>query len=128
MVENLRPRYLSVNDPFALWPNKTKPMGAHADADTFRLSSSCLFYLSPPHSNSSSASSSRCSSAQSSMISLSTTLRDEEDEDTRALRRLILRKMSAHVDGAFDEVDRTTTWLSVVKTVLRDLSTRMSSS
>lgn len=127
-MDNLRPRYPSVNDPFAFWPDRTKAMGSHANADIFRLSSSGLFYLSPPDSNSSSASSSRSSSAQSSVISLATTLRDEEDEDTRALRRLILRKISAHVDGAFDEVDRANTWLCAVKTVLRDLSTRVSSS
>lgn len=127
-MENLRPRYPSVNDPFAFWPDKTKAMGPQPHADMFRHSSSSLFYLSPPDSNSSSASSSRSSSAQSSVISLATTSRDEEDEDTRALRRLILRKISAQVDGAFDEVDRANTWLCVVKTVLRDLSTKVSSS
>ena len=39
------------------------------------------------------------------------TFREEadEDEDTRALCRLLLRKISAHVDGAYDEVDRMNT-------------------
>lgn len=126
MVENLRPRYPSMSDPFAFWPDRTSAVGPHSHADA--LSSSSLFYISPPESNSSSASSSRSPSAQSSVISLAVTLRNEEDEDTRALRRLILRKISAHVDGAFDEVDRANTWLCVVKTVLRDLSTKVSSS
>ncbi|KAG8213437.1 hypothetical protein J3R82DRAFT_11950 [Butyriboletus roseoflavus] len=128
MVEKLRPRYPSVNDPFAFWPDRTRAVGPHSHADTLGLSSSSLFYISPPDSNSSSASSSRSASAQSSVISLATTLRHEEDEDTRALRRLILRKISANVDGAFDEVDKANTWLCVVKTVLRDHSTRVSSS
>lgn len=130
MVENLRSRYLPVNDPFAFWPDSTKAMGRLPLTDNSELSpsSSPFFYLSPPDNNSGSASSSRSSSAQSSVISLVTTLRDEEDEDTRALRRLILRKISAHADGAYDEVDRVNTWLSVVKNVLRDLSTRISSS
>ena len=130
MVENLRSRYLPVNDPFAFWPDSTKAMGRLPLTDNSELSPSSppFFYLSPSDNNSGSASSSRSSSAQSSVISLVTTLRDEEDEDTRALRRLILRKISAHADGAYGEVDRVNTWLSVVKNVLRDLSTRISSS
>lgn len=124
MVENLRPRYLPVNDPFAFWSDRSKAMGSYFVADNSGsfLSSSHSFYLSPPDSDD--GSSSPSSSAQSSVVSLAMTLRDE-DEDTRALRRLILRKISAHVDGAYDEVDRVNTWLCVVKTVLRDLSTRM---
>ena len=130
MVENLRSRYLPVNDPFAFWPDRTKATGPQTLADNSgpSLSSSHFFYLSLPESNNGSASSSRSSSAQSSLVSLATTLREEEDEDTRALRRLILRKISAHADGAYDEVDRVNTWLCVVKTALRDLSTRISSS
>ncbi|KAF8434088.1 hypothetical protein L210DRAFT_3454250 [Boletus edulis BED1] len=130
MVENLRSRYLPVNDPFAFWSEGTHPLGPYTLADNSEslLSLSPLIYLSPPDSDKGSANSSRSSSAQSSVVSLAMTLREEEDEDTRALRRLLLRKISAHVDGAFDEVDRGSTWLSVVKTVLRDLSTRISSS
>lgn len=125
-MENLRSRYPPVNDPFAFYPDRTKTTGPHVHLDTSDLSSN-LFYLSLPDSNCSSASSSCSSSAQSSVVSLAMTQRDEEDEDTRALRRLILRKISAQVDGAYDEVDRANTWLCVVKTVLRDLSTRASS-
>ena len=129
MAENLRSRYLPVNDGFAFWSDRTQAMGPYSFAENSRssLSSSHLFYLSPPDSDSS-ASSSRSSSARSSVVSLAMTFREEEDEDTRALRRLLLRKISAHVDGAYDEVDRMNTWLCVVKTVLRDLSTRISPS
>lgn len=127
MVENLRSRYPPLNDPFAFYPDKTKKMGpyAHLETSELPLSSSNLFYLSPPDGNGDNEGSSPSSSAQSSVVSLAMTHRSgEEDEDTKALRRLILRKISAQVDGAYDEVDRTNTWLSVVKTVLRDLSTR----
>ena len=129
MVENLRSRYLPIDDPFAFWNERLQAPDSHlADNSRSLLSSPHLFYLSPLDSYDSSAGSSPSSSAQSSVVSLAMTARDEEDEDTRALRRLILRKISAHVDGAYDEVDRVNTWLSVVKTVLRDLSTKTTSS
>ncbi|KAG2037717.1 hypothetical protein BDR03DRAFT_896598 [Suillus americanus] len=110
MVQNLRSRYPPVYNPifaFSLAPS------AYPD------NSSRSFYLSPD-----SAASSRCSSAQSSNISLATTIHDDEDEDSRALRRLLLRKISARIDGAFDEIDRANVWLRIVKSVLRDLKMR----
>lgn len=110
MIQNLRSRYPPVYNPifaFSLAPS------------VYPENSSRSFYLSP-----SSATSSRCSSAQSSNISLAATLHDDEDEDSRALRRLLLRKISAHIDGAFDEIDRANVWLRIVKSVLRDLKTR----
>ncbi|KAG2107132.1 ankyrin repeat-containing domain protein, partial [Suillus cothurnatus] len=39
-------------------------------------------------------------------ISLAATIHDDEDEDSRALRRLLLRKISARIDGAFDDQPR----------------------
>ncbi|KAG1832566.1 hypothetical protein DFJ58DRAFT_235774 [Suillus subalutaceus] len=110
MVQNLRSRYPPVYNPifaFSLAPS------AYPD------NSSRSFYLSPD-----SAASSRCSSAQSSNISLAATIHDDEDEDSRALRRLLLRKISARIDGAFDEIDRANVWLRIVKSVLRDLKMR----
>jgi len=143
MVDNLRCRYPPAEDPFVFDKSKAQKavmmsMGSHAVGAASNIlgrsslsSSSGLFYLAPSddHSNSSSSlSSSPSSSARSSLVSLVTTLRDEEDEDTKALRRLVLRKIGAHVDGAYEEVDRANTWLCVVRTVLRDLSTKLSSS
>lgn len=124
-MENLRSRYPPVDDPFAFLPDRTTAMATRSRANSSQLTlSSSMFYLSPPDSGSDG--SSPTSSAQSSVISLAISRREEEDEDTRALRRLILRKISAQVDGAYDEVDRANTWLCVVRTVLRDLSTRVS--
>lgn len=114
MVQNLRSRYPpTYGDIFAFSPD------ALVQSAYPGLSVNSI-YLSPPHSNSSS----RSSSAHSSLVSLAVTLREDEDEDTRALRRLILRKISAHVDGAYDEIDRANVWLRVVKSVLRDLNAR----
>ncbi|KIJ67052.1 hypothetical protein HYDPIDRAFT_85463 [Hydnomerulius pinastri MD-312] len=118
MVQNLRSRYPpTYDDIFAFSPDAFTPSAYPG------LSSNSI-YLSPPHSNSSS----RSSSAHSSLVSLAVTLREDEDEDTRALRRLVLRKIGAHVDGAYDELDKANTWLRVVKSVLRDLSARTCSS
>ncbi|KAF9223913.1 hypothetical protein BS17DRAFT_125513 [Gyrodon lividus] len=120
MHQNLRSRYTPIyDDIFAFSPDALKS----SVYPGLSLSPNSI-YLSPPHSNNSS----RSSSAHSSLVSVAATLREEEDEDTRALRRLILRKISAHVDGAYDELDRANTWLRVVKSVLRDLSARTASS
>ncbi|KAF8841811.1 hypothetical protein BDN67DRAFT_490026 [Paxillus ammoniavirescens] len=119
-VQNLRHRYTPMyDDIFAFSPNAPTP-----SAYPGLSPSPNSIYLSLPHSNSSS----RSSSAHSSLVSLAVTAREEEDEDTKALRRLILRKISAHVDGAYDELDRANTWLRIVKNVLRDLNARTSSS
>ncbi|KAH7925858.1 ankyrin [Leucogyrophana mollusca] len=113
-IEKLRLRHIPVyDDIFAFSPDKI-----HASA--FSGVVSCSGYLSPPSSNVSS----RSSSAQSSTVSLASTLREDEDEDSRVLRRLLLRKIGARVDGAFDEIDRANIWLRIVKEVLRDLKNR----
>jgi hypothetical protein len=119
-VQHLRHRYTPIyDDLFAFSPNAPTP-----SAYPGLSPSPNSIYLSLPHSNSSS----RSSSAHSSLVSLAVTAREEEDEDTKALRRLVLRKVSAHVDGAYDELERANTWLRIVKSVLQDLNARTSSS
>ncbi|KAH7913589.1 hypothetical protein BJ138DRAFT_1081323 [Hygrophoropsis aurantiaca] len=113
-IEKLRLRHVPVyDDIFAFSTNKVHN-------SSFSGIVNCSGYLSPPRSNTSS----RSSSAQSSTVSLASTLREDEDEDSRVLRRLLLRKIGARVDGAFDEIDRANVWLRIVKEVLRDLKNR----
>lgn len=76
------------------------------------------------YSQSSSAISSVCSSPRSSRVSLVSTLTDVDDEDTRVLRRLLLRKIEARLDGSFDEIDQATMWLRIVKEVVRGVKNR----
>ncbi|KAF9231002.1 hypothetical protein BU15DRAFT_90999 [Melanogaster broomeanus] len=119
MLQNLRSRYApTYDDDIFAFSRDTPPPSVYPGLSLSPPS----IYLSPPGSTSSS----RSSSAHSSLVSLPMTVREDEDEDTRALRRLVLRKIGAHVDGAYDELDRANTWLRVVKTVLRDLGTRTS--
>jgi len=109
MVQNLRSRYPSAHNHIsALCHDKTIPSGYSERSG----------YLSPD------SASSRSSSAQSSTVSLATTLHDDEDDDSRSLRTLLLRKISARIDGAFDEIDRANVWLRIVNGILRDLKTR----
>ncbi|KAH7884497.1 hypothetical protein F5I97DRAFT_2037547 [Phlebopus sp. FC_14] len=118
MVQSLRSRYPpTYEDIFAFSADSLVP-SAYPGLSTNSI------YLSPPGSNNSS----RSSSAHSSLISLNVTFREEEDEDARVLRRLILRKIGAHVDGAYDEIDRANVWLRVVKSILRDINNRISAS
>ncbi|KAG0695910.1 hypothetical protein DFH29DRAFT_953535 [Suillus ampliporus] len=104
MVQNLRSRYPAAHSPIVAFSPDTS-----APSDF----SSRSFYLSPD-----SATSSRCSSAQSSTISLAATLYDDEDEDSRALRRLLLRKINTRIDRRFRR-NRPRE-----RSVLRDLKTR----
>ncbi|CDO70892.1 hypothetical protein BN946_scf184804.g24 [Trametes cinnabarina] len=64
------------------------------------------------------------SSASSSVISLSSTLIESEDDDTRILRRFITRKVEARTEGALDEIDKVMTWLRIVQDTLRSLRRR----
>lgn len=114
MVQNLSSRYPPVHNRIFTLPNDMNVPYVYSNY------SERSGYLSPPDS----ASSSRCSSAQSSTSSLATTLHDGEDSDSRALRRLLLRKISAYIDGAFDEIDRANVWVRIVNGALRDLKTR----
>ncbi|KAI0360120.1 ankyrin [Trametes cingulata] len=63
-------------------------------------------------------------SAGSSMISLSSTLIESEDDDTRVLRRFLTRKVEARLEGAFEEIDKVMTWLRIVQDALRNLRRR----
>ena len=58
------------------------------------------------------------------MISLSSTLIENEDDDTRILRRLLTRKVEVRMDGAFDTIDKALVWLRVVQDTLRSLRRR----
>ncbi|OSD06346.1 ankyrin [Trametes coccinea BRFM310] len=63
-------------------------------------------------------------SASSSVISLSSTLNESEDDDTRILRRFITRKVEARTEGALEEIDKVMTWLRIVQDTLRSLRRR----
>ncbi|KAI0368717.1 ankyrin [Pilatotrama ljubarskyi] len=63
-------------------------------------------------------------SAGSSVLSLSSTLIESEDDDTRVLRRFLTRKVEARIEGAFEEIDKVMTWLRIVQDALRSLRRR----
>ena len=63
-------------------------------------------------------------SNQSSVVSLAATLTDHDDEDTRIIRRLLLRKIEAQTSGIWDEVDNVTGWLQIVKEAVRGVKRR----
>jgi len=65
--------------------------------------------------------SSESSSARSSVITLPP---KGDDEDTKALQRLLLRKIDARMVGAFDEIDQVVGWLRIVKEVVRGVKRR----
>ncbi|KAI0649289.1 ankyrin [Trametes meyenii] len=71
-----------------------------------------------------SGSGSSSTSPVSSVISLSSTLIESEDDDTRVLRRLLTRKVDARTDGAGEEIDRALTWLRIVQDTVRALRRR----
>jgi hypothetical protein len=59
-----------------------------------------------------------------SSISLAATLTENDDEDTRIIRRLLLRKIEAQTSGIWDEVDSVTGWLQIVKEAVRGVKRR----
>ncbi|KII89807.1 hypothetical protein PLICRDRAFT_39980 [Plicaturopsis crispa FD-325 SS-3] len=63
-------------------------------------------------------------SASSSNVSVSSTLADGDDEDTRALRRLLQRKIESRIDGALAEIDKAAVWLRIVKEAIRGVTKR----
>ncbi|KAI0749548.1 hypothetical protein C8Q80DRAFT_631400 [Daedaleopsis nitida] len=67
-------------------------------------------------------------SAGSSVVSLPDTLIESEDDDVRALRRLLTRKVEARTDGALDEIDKVLTWLRIVQDTLRSIRRRTNAS
>ena len=72
----------------------------------------------------SSTTTSLLSSARSSIITLSAILPKGDDEDTKALQRLLLRKIEARMVGASDEIDKAVGWLQIVKEVVRGVKRR----
>ena len=65
------------------------------------------------------------SSAYSSHSHASTpTMIENDDEDTRTVRRLLLRKIEAGVVGSWDEMDKAMSWLRIVKEVVRGVKRR----
>jgi len=64
-------------------------------------------------------------SNRSSVISVAATLTEHaDDEDTRIIRRLLLRKIEAQTSGIWDEVDNVTGWLQIVKEAVRGVKRR----
>jgi hypothetical protein len=63
-------------------------------------------------------------SNRSSVVSLAATLTEHDDEDTRIIRRLLLRKIEAQTSGIWDEVDNVTGWLQIVKEAVRGVKRR----
>jgi len=63
-------------------------------------------------------------SSRSSVVSLAATLADHDDEDTRIIRRLLLRKIEAQISGIWNEVDNVTDWLQIVKEAVRGVKRR----
>ncbi|CAK5268653.1 unnamed protein product [Mycena citricolor] len=63
-------------------------------------------------------------SARSSCVSLAATLSEQDDDDTRLVRRLLLRKIDAGVAGAQDDLEKGVEWLRVVKAAVRGTKRR----
>lgn len=63
-------------------------------------------------------------SVSSTVSSVAATLTETDDEDIRVIRRLLLRKIEAQTSGAWDEVDRVTGWLPIVKEAVRSVKRR----
>jgi len=63
-------------------------------------------------------------STRSSVTSVAATLTEHDDEDTRIIRRLLLRKIEAQTSGIWDEVDNVTGWLQIVKEAVRGVKRR----
>ena len=63
-------------------------------------------------------------SAHSSCASIAPTLMENDDDDTRALRRLLLRKIEAGLTGSWDEMDKVEGWLGIVREAVRGVKRR----
>ncbi|KAG6816642.1 hypothetical protein H0H87_004388 [Tephrocybe sp. NHM501043] len=59
-----------------------------------------------------------------SACSVTPTLMENDDEDTRALRRLLLRKVEAGIIGSWDEMDKVLDWLRIVREATRGVKRR----
>lgn len=60
----------------------------------------------------------------SSTLSLTDTMVENDDEETRAIRRLLLRKIEAGIGGALDDLDTVVSWLRIVKEAVRGVKRR----
>jgi len=63
-------------------------------------------------------------SARSSCVSLAATLVEQEDDDTRLVRRLLLRKIDTSASGVQEQLERGANWLRAVKEVVRGAKKR----
>lgn len=115
-IQNLRIHYAQGSSP----PETELPTFLRIP-DESRLYDYSGYPSSPP----SSAVSSIYSSAQLSCTSLPITPVDTDDEDTRALRGLLLRKIETRLGGSFEEIDKVTMWLRIVREVVRGVKTRI---
>jgi len=93
----------------------------HSLSPTSYLSSSCT--VNTLSTRPSLASITTTYSNRSSAVSLAT-VTDHDDEDTRIIRRLLLRKIDAQTSGIWDEVDNVTGWLQIVKEAVRGVKRR----
>ncbi|KAF9496645.1 hypothetical protein BDN71DRAFT_1588826 [Pleurotus eryngii] len=64
------------------------------------------------------------SSPNSSCVSLAATLTENDDDDVRAIRRLLLRKIEASLGGSIDEISKVTGWLPLVKEAVASVKRR----
>lgn len=64
------------------------------------------------------------SSPNSSSVSLAETLAERDDEETRAVRRYILRKIQAGTAGAVEDLDTIHEWLRILKEVVHGVKRR----
>ncbi len=66
-------------------------------------------------------------SSSASLVSNASSVRstvNDDDDETRAIRRLLLRKIEATFCGALDEIDMVVGWLRIVKEVVRGVKRR----
>ncbi|KAF8896555.1 hypothetical protein BD779DRAFT_1608737 [Infundibulicybe gibba] len=64
------------------------------------------------------------SSVYSATSSLALTVSEHDDDDVRALRRLLLRKIEGGASSAWSEIDMVMGWLRIVKEVVRSVKRR----
>ena len=98
---------------------------AHVNlSPTDALSPNLLGYSNAISSRPSLSSISTIYSTTSSIMSVAATLTENDDEDARIVRRLLLRKIEAQISGAWDEVDKVIGWLQIVKEAVRSVKRR----
>ena len=84
-------------------------------------------FLSPNHMDSiitNRTSLNSISTIYSTTSSIAATLTGHSDEDTRNIRRLLLRKIEAQISDAWDEVDKVALWVQIVKEAIRGVKRR----